>query len=206
VVRLTDYERVSFHSDASSMVTHMEIGPPTLIAPPNMMPMFFSGQPKGVEFTWTPMRNTVGYRLRISKNPFFSSTIFDKKVNGTDVQVSGLAEGAYYWEVQSVDAEGKESVESERNRFTLIPKGTEAVSMRLELDPFIQHGHVIEVRGRTESSARVMVNGREVALIATDGSFHYFTPPLPNGESVITITAQNASGGVNTQQKKVVIQ
>ena len=53
---------------------------------------------------------------------------------------------------------------------------------------------------------RVMVNGREVALIATDGSFHYFTPPLPNGESVITITAQNASGGVNTQQKKVVIQ
>jgi hypothetical protein len=51
-----------------------------------------------------------------------------------------------------------------------------------------------------------MVNGREVPLIGTDGKFHYFMPPLPAGESVITITAQNAKGGVNTLQKKVVIQ
>ena len=60
--------------------------------------------------------------------------------------------------------------------------------------------------GQTEADARVMVNGREVPLIASDGTFHYFTPPLPNGESVITVTAQNARGGVNTQQKTVVIQ
>jgi hypothetical protein len=51
-----------------------------------------------------------------------------------------------------------------------------------------------------------MVNGREVPMMSNDGTFHYFTPPLPIGESVITITAQNARGGVNTQQKKVVIQ
>jgi hypothetical protein len=51
-----------------------------------------------------------------------------------------------------------------------------------------------------------MVNGREVPLIGTDGTFHYFTPPLPAGESMITVTAQNSQGGVNTQQKKVVIQ
>jgi hypothetical protein len=29
---------------------------------------------------------------------------------------------------------------------------------------------------------------------------------LPRGESVITVTAQNARGGVNTLQKRVVIQ
>jgi hypothetical protein len=50
------------------------------------------------------------------------------------------------------------------------------------------------------------VNGREVPVISTDGSFHYFTPALPLGESTITITAQNAKGGVNTLQKKIVIQ
>ena len=43
-------------------------------------------------------------------------------------------------------------------------------------------------------------------MVTTDGSFHYFTPPLPAGESMITVTAQNAQGGVNTQQQKVVIQ
>ena len=43
--------------------------------------------------------------------------------------------------------------------------------MNLELDSFVQHGHVIEVIGKTEVGARVMVNGREVPLVGTDGSF-----------------------------------
>ena len=70
----------------------------------------------------------------------------------------------------------------------------------------MQHGHVIELTGKTEVGARVMVNGREVPMIGPDGSFHYFMPPLPPGESLVTITAQNAKGGVNTVQKKIVIQ
>ncbi len=120
--------------------------------------------------------------------------------------VTGLGEGAYYWAVQSFDRAGKESLESEKNRFTIIPKGKSTAAMNLQLDPLVQHGHVIELIGRTEVGARVMVNGREVPLIAQDGTFHYFTPPLPEGESVITVTAQNSKGGVNTLQRKVVIQ
>src|SRR5437588_325499 len=89
---------------------------------------------------------------------------------------------------------------------TKMPKGKDTVAMSLELSPFVQHGHVIEVTGKTEIGARVMVNGREVPFIGSDGSFHYFTPPLPLGESLITVTTQNARGGVNTQQKTVVIQ
>jgi len=205
VLRLADYEKVTFRNDSPKMAKVKEIGPPTLIAPPNMMPMFASGS-KAVDFSWSPSANSTGYRLRISKNPYFSSTVYDRRVQGTEVQVTDLAEGAYYWVVQSIDALGRMSVDSEKNRFTIIPKGKEAVSMRLELDSFIQHGHVIEVAGKTEPNARVMVNGREVPLITGDGSFHYFTPPLQNGENMITVTAQNPRGGVNTQQKKVIIQ
>jgi hypothetical protein len=206
VVRLADWEKVSFQADSPRMAKLKEIGSPTPISPANMMPIFMSASAKPVEFSWTPMKNASGYRLRISRNPYFSSTVVDRKVDTADVIVSGLGEGAYYWLVQSFDNEGKESLESERNRFTLIPKGKATAAMNLELDPFVQHGHVIEVIGKTEVGARVMVNGREVALIGNDGSFHYFTPPLPDGESVLTITAQNSRGGVNTQQKKVVVQ
>ena len=206
VVRLSDWEKVSFQAESPRMARLKEIGPPTPISPANMMPIFISNENKGIEFSWTPMANAVGYRLRVSRNPFFSSTLIDRKVPTADVAVTGLGEGAYYWMVQSFDADGKESLESEKNRFTIIPKGKTAVAINLELDPFVQHGHVIEVQGKTESGARVMVNGREVPMIAPDGTFHYFTPPLPAGESVITITAQNSQGGVNTQQKKVVIQ
>ncbi|MGH9581287.1 MAG: hypothetical protein ACRD2R_09840 [Terriglobales bacterium] len=206
IVRLTDYEKVSFQSDSAQMTKVKEIGPPTLITPANMMPMFVSGSSKPMVFSWTPVDNVRSFHLRISRNPYFSSTVLDKKIQGSEFSATGLQEGAYYWVVQSIDARGRESVESERNRFTIIAKGPNEVTLALEIEPFIQHGRVIEVRGKTEPSARVMVNGQEVPLISTEGKFHYFTPPLPNGENAITVTAQNAQGGVNTQTKKVVIQ
>ncbi|HEY1264034.1 MAG TPA: hypothetical protein VGF06_10960 [Terriglobales bacterium] len=205
-VSLAEWEKVSYQSGSPRMEKEKEIGPPTPISPANMMPVFKAETAKPVEFSWTPMKNAVGYKLRISLNPYFSSNVVDRRVDTADVLVSGLGEGAYYWMVQSVDANGKESIESERNRFTVIAKNKSTEAIGLDLDPFIQHGHVIELVGKTEVGARVMVNGREVPVVSGDGSFHYFTPPLPSGESLITITAQNAKGGVNTVQKKVMIQ
>jgi hypothetical protein len=208
VVRLSNWEKVSFQSQSKTMDKGKEVGPPTPIAPGNMMPIFIveGEKSKDVEFNWSPMANAAGYRLRISHNPYFSSLLLDRKVESPNVVVTGLGQGAYYWDIQSYDAAGKESVESEKNRFTIIPRSAEKVELSLDLDPFIQHGHVIEVQGKTETGARVMVNGKEVPIVADDGSFHYFTPPLPNGENMITVTAQNSKGGVNTRQEKVVIQ
>jgi hypothetical protein len=206
-VQLANWEKVSFQGAETHMEKAKDAGPPTPISPANMAPIFTSGEAtKDVEFSWTAMANAVGYRLRISRNPYFSSTLVDKKVNTADVTVTSLGEGAYYWVVQSYEASGKESVESEKNRFTIIPKGKQTEAIDLELDPFIQHGHVIEVTGKTQMGARVMVNGREVPMVSNDGTFHYFTPPLTTGEAVITVTAQTAQGGVNTQQKKIIIQ
>lgn len=207
-VHLSNWEKVSFQAAAKTMERATEIGPPTPITPGNMMPVFINAgeKAKEVEFAWTPMSNAAGYRLRISHNPYFSSLLMDRKVETASVVVTGLPVGAYYWSIQSYDGAGKESVESEKNRFTIVAKAKEKTELSLELDPFIQHGHVIEVTGKTEEGARVMVNGREVPIVSDDGSFHYFTPPLPNGENVITVTAQNLKGGVNTRQEKVVIQ
>jgi hypothetical protein len=206
-VKLANWEKVTFQGQQSRLEKAKEIGPPTPIGPANMAPLFSAGETtKDVQFSWTPMANAVGYRLRISRNPYFSSTLVDKKVNTAAVTVTSLGEGAYYWMVQSYDSAGKESVESEKNRFTIISKGKETEAILLDLDPFVQHGHVIEVTGKTQTGARVMVNGSEVPMINTDGGFHYFTPPLPTGEAVITVTAQTAQGGVNTQQKKILIQ
>ena len=206
-VQLANWEKVSFQAAETHMEKEKGTGPPTPISPANMAPIFTSGETtKDVEFSWTPMANATGYRLRISRNPYFSSTLVDRKVNTADVTVTSLGEGAYYWAVQSYDATGKVSMESEKNRFTIIPKGKQSEAIELDLDPFIQHGHIIEVTGKTQVGARVMVNGREVPMFSTDGTFHYFTPPLTPGEAVITVTAQTAQGGVNTQQKKIIIQ
>jgi hypothetical protein len=208
VAHLLPWEKVSFQSESKTMERVTEIGPPVPITPGNMMPVFINAGEKWkeVEFAWTPMANAAGYRLRISHNPYFSSLLVDKKVGAPGAVVTGLPVGAYYWSIQSYDAAGKESVESEKNRFTIMVKAKEKIELSLEIDPLIQLGHVIEVTGRTEAGARVMVNGREVPIVGDDGSFHYFTPFLPNGENLVTITAQNSKGGVNTHQEKVVIQ
>ena len=207
-VRLASWEKVSFQDSSKRMERATEIGPPTPISPGNMMPVFTnpSEKTKEVEFTWTPMSNAAGYRLRISHNPYFSSMLLDRKVETASVVVTGLPIGAYYWSIQSYDGAGKESVESEKNRFTIIAKTKEKIDISLDIEPFVQHGHVIEVIGKTEGGARVMVNGMEVPFVGDDGSFRYFTPSLPLGENTITVTAQNSKGGVNTRQAKVVIQ
>jgi glucodextranase-like protein/FecR-like protein len=207
VVKLGEYESVSFKAESKTMTKLKELAPPTLISPANVAPIFVNLQSGGVvDFSWSPVPDALLYHMRISRNPYFSSTVFDKKVPVPQMKVPGLAEGAYYWTVQSLDAGGVESVESEKNRFTVIAKGADTAEIALELSPFVQHGHVIEVKGKTERSARVMVNGAEVPGVREDGSFFFFTPPLPNGENIITVTAQNAKGGVKTKQQKIVIQ
>jgi len=205
VVKLGSYERISFKAEDPKMTRVKEVGPPTLITPANMLPVFAAKDTSQLDFTWTPMQNTRAYHLRISKNPYFTQLVQDKTLAVPQFKMSGLAEGPYYWTVQSVDAQGRESVESEHNKFTIIAQAGNA-GLALELDPLVQHGHVIEVRGKTDPSARVMVNGEEVPVVGGDGSFRYYTPPLPQGESVITVTAQNTKGGVSTQTKKVVVQ
>jgi len=204
IVRLTDYERVSFKADSPQMTKTKELAPPTLTAPANMMPIFMTNR-DSVVFNWTKVPNSNGYRLRVSRNPYFSSTVYDRRSTSTQVTVTGLQEGAYYWLVQSLDANGNESAESEKNRFTVIAKGTQNEEIPLELS-FVQHGRVIELRGKTEAKARVMVNGQEVPFMRPDGSFQFFTPPLPDGENVITVTAQNSTGGVKTTRKKILVQ
>jgi hypothetical protein len=204
-IKAANYERVSF-AETSKLVKTKEIGPPVLIEPPNMQPIFVGNKGKPVDFSWSPVEGVQHYRLKISKNQYFSSLVLNQLVDSPQIQLNGLQEGVYYWVVQSIGQGSKESVDSDKNRFTVISKGEDRVNIALELEPFIQHGHLIEIRGRTEPGARVMVNGQEVAAISPDGSFHHFTSALPTGLNLITITAQNSKGGVHTIPQQVVIQ
>lgn len=204
IVSLSSFDKVSFKADSPKMTKDREVGPPTLIDPSNMLPIFATGTAQ-VKFSWTPVDNVKQYHIRVAKNPYFTQMVLDRRVTQPELTVAGFPEGNYYWSVQSIDDRGRESIESERNKFNVVPKNTDG-NLALELEPFVQHGRIIEVRGKTDASARVMVNGGEVPFVGADGRFRYLTPPLPNGENVITVTAQNSRGGVNTQTKKVVIQ
>jgi hypothetical protein len=203
-IPLESYTKASFTSNSKGLVKSKELQPPTLISPAPLQNVFLDQATKGVTFSWSPVDNVKEYHIKINRNPSFSGPGVDDKKAATQVLVTNLQEGIpYYWQVRSIGQDGKESIESEIYRFTIVPKGTG--SLALDVGDFVQMGHVIEVKGHTELNARVMVNGQE-AVVASDGAFRHFTNPLPTGENVITITAQDAKGGVNTVTRPITIQ
>jgi hypothetical protein len=201
---LESYTKATFTSNAKEMTKTKELQPPTLISPPPMQNVYLDQNNKGVNFSWAPVDNVREYHIKITRNAsFIGGMVVDDKKAATQVLVTNLQEGTYYWQVRSIGPDGKESIESEPYRFTVVPRGTGTLA--LELGDFVQLGHVIEVKGHTEPNARVMVNGQE-AVVAGDGAFHHFTNPLPTGENRITVTAQNAKGDTNTVTRPVTIQ
>src|ERR1035438_1256426 len=77
VVRLASWEKVSFETGSKSMERATEIGPPTPISPGNMMPVFINSgdKSKEVEFSWSPLTNAAGYRLRIARSEEHTSEL-----------------------------------------------------------------------------------------------------------------------------------
>ena len=207
-VTMGDYEKVTFKADSKEMVKSKEIRPPFLIAPRDKDTYQTDPKSKDVVLAWGPVEGVHAYHVKVSTSRYFNPPLQVDQDNwpNLEMKVKGLEPNKmYYWEVLSVGEGGKESTPSEINGFNLVVKGNASASIPLELESFSQHGHVIEVKGRTEPGARVMVNGQE-AIINSDGTFRHFTNPLPTGDNMITVTAQNQKGGWATKSEKVTIQ
>jgi len=204
-VALGSYEQVAFEADGR-MRRQRVMGPPLLLVPPNQAPVVAMDPGKSeVTFSWTPVPTARRYRLRISSSPIFNNVVWDRRVESTTVKVTGLAEGTYYWAVSSLDTANAESQTSDASKFTLLRELTNEIL--LEVDTVTQHGKSVEITGRAEPGARVMVNNEPVFSVAADGRFKHFTQPFSStGPNQITVTAQNAKGQIATRRKSVYIQ
>src|SRR5260370_4381860 len=192
-----------YEREGEKRVKTKYIGPPVLINPSTQQMSLNPGE-KGVTFSWSQVDNVRGYHISVSRNQFFRPPmVLDRTTTGEQMVVS-MAEGTYYWRVRSVGEGGKESAESSA-KFTLLPKAGSSSNIALEVSEFVQHGHSIEVSGRTEPGARVMVNGDE-AILKPDASFFPFTNQRPTDKSGITVPAFNTRGGFNPVSKAVTIQ
>ncbi len=206
-VQLGQYEQVTFAAQQPGLVRNKVIAPPSLLTPPNMeLKLVHDPKSTPLDFSWTEVPQAVTYHLQVSPSVMLSNFVVDKKVSGqTSLTVSGLDEGTYYWMVSAIDAKGMESQPSQANRLNLVQEvaGSEAY---LEVSQTIQHGHVVEVQGKTEPGSTVIINNEQVFSIAPDGTFRGFTSPLPSGSNQVAITAQDRKGNTKTIKKTVVIE
>ncbi|MFZ0820784.1 MAG: FecR domain-containing protein [Candidatus Acidiferrales bacterium] len=203
IVPLDKWQRATITSGGTITKTNV-LGPPDLVAPLNLTP-FIEPDPKlaSLHFEWKKSEEATEYVLHISSNSTFNKPT-ERRVSGTSADMTGLDAGDYFWNVTAIGANKQESEPSDTYKFTLVAQG-KGQEMLLTLEQPVLHGNVVEIIGRTEPSAALIINGQHVADISPDGRFRFFTEQMTKGSHTIVVTGQNRRGGTNTQSVTIVI-
>jgi hypothetical protein len=203
-VEVAQWERVTFPTDGA-ITKDQVLAPPALISPLNLQPIIVENPKKDpIHFEWKAVATAKAYLLQISKSTLFSKVLYEKRTADTSLDITGLDPGDYFWKVRAVDAKDATSDLSDPYKFTLVAQGKEQ-DMLLEVDSTELHGSMVEVSGRTEAGATLIINGEKVADVRGDGTFHYFTSPMSKGSHTIVITGQNRRGGTAIKRVSIVI-
>jgi hypothetical protein len=203
-VELGQFQKVNIPS-SGPMTKSDVLAPPDLSQPLNLAPIIVE-VPKAatIHFEWKPVKDAVSYTLRISTTAMFTKLVKRGTVSGPSAEVNGLDAGDYFWNVIATDAGKKTSDVSETFKFTIVAQGR-AQEMVLEITGTQVHGRIVEIFGKTEPGAALIINGQPVPSIGADGNFRYFTEPLEPGEHTIVIVGQNRRGGTDKQQVTIVV-
>jgi hypothetical protein len=204
-VEIGKWERVTVPPAGGTVTKTNVLAPPDLAEPLNLQPLIVP-DPKHapVHFEWKPVPEAISYEIRVSTTSMFSRIVEDRKLAGTSVDISGLDPGDYFWDVMATDALKHVSAASDTFKFTLATQG-KGQEMVLEIGDTELHGNVVEISGRTEPGAALIINGESVADIHPDGTFKYFTQSLGRGSHTIAVTGQNRRGGTVIKHMEIVV-
>jgi hypothetical protein len=204
-VEIGRWERVTVPPSGGTLTKTNVLAPPDLTAPLNLQPLIVP-DPKHtpVHFEWKPVPGAVSYEVRVSTTSMFSRIMADRKLAGTSTEIAGFDPGDYFWDVMATDAQKHVSAASDTFKFTLATQG-KGQEMMLEIVGTELHGNVVEITGRTEPGAALIINGESVADIHSDGTFKYFTQGLTRGSNTIAITGQNRRGGTAIKRVEIMI-
>jgi FecR protein len=204
-VEIGKWERVTVPPAGGPVVKTSVLAPPDLAEPLNLQPLIVPDPKQApVHFEWKPVPEAISYEIRVSTTSMFSRIVEDRKLAGTSVDISGLEPGDYFWDVIATDALKHVSAASDTFKFTLATQG-KGQEMMLEIGATELHGNVVEISGRTETGAALIINGESVADINPDGTFKHFTQSLGRGSHTITITGQNRRGGTAIKRVEIVV-
>jgi hypothetical protein len=182
------------------------LAPPELLEPLNLAPII-AENPKTalIHFEWKPVQDAASYSLRISATSMFTKIVKEVTVlKSTSADLAGLDAGDYFWNVIATSGKKQSSDVSENYKFTLVAQG-KTQDMLLEIQNTQLVGRAVEITGRTEPGAALIINGQHVPNIAPDGTFRHFTEPLLPGEHTIVVIGQNRRGGTAKQQVSIVV-
>jgi len=167
-VEVTQYQKVNIPQGGPISKSDV-LAPPELLEPINLTPIIAENtRTTAVHFEWKPVRDATSYSLRISTTSMFTKIVKEApKVSGTNVDVTCLDPGDYFWNVTATSTKKESSDVSETYKFTLVVQG-KAQEMLLEIQDTHLVGRAVEITGRTEPGAALIINGQPVPNIAKD--------------------------------------
>jgi hypothetical protein len=150
-----------------------------------------------IPIAWTKVPNALGYRFQIAKSRFFMPESILVDVPNRTKSEAAIAvndEGSFFWRVASIGPRDVASEWSPYRRFrvsTEVDETTKPPALTL-LTARVIGGDLVEVSGRTDPGAHVLVNG-ERAEPARDGAFQKIVT-LRGGGAAIAVKATNGAG------------
>lgn len=207
-VRVASGEKVSSTPEGSISPVKKLAQPPALLSPADGQ-LFQLIPDLKVEFLWGAQEGAGGYVLQVSRSRLFATQEINSRRTKTGASARVTSEGAFYWRVASVSAEGEIGPFSAFRRFRVsggAKTSTDRTPPILTMKaPFPLGGQYYTIAGTTEPGATVWINDEEVD-VETNGTFQKLVSFGKIGRNVIVIKAIDPAGNQQVQSQTVMVE
>ncbi len=165
------------------------LGVPTLTTPADLV----TDVALSPTFTWQSVATATGYKVQVSTDNTFATTIKDETVTGTTTSATGLTGSTmYYWRVKALRG-AEEGTWSAANSFT-----TMTVATGYSLTGTVKYAKTTPVAMNNMTIVLKNSSNAVVGTAVTDATGNYAFANLPNGAYTMTITTLKVPGGHTT--------
>ena len=207
-VRIAAGERVSATPQGALSPVKKLSPSPTLLSPGDNQILQLSPDLQ-VEMLWEAQPGATGYLLQVSRSRLFSTQEINSRRSKTSAKAKISSEGAFFWRVASISADGEVGPFSPFRRFRVIGGGrstNDKEPPKLQLKaPFSLGSQFFTISGNTEPGASVFINEEE-ADVDSNGAFTKIISLPRVGRNDVIVKAIDAAGNQTVQSQTVQVQ
>jgi hypothetical protein len=208
-VRLAAGEKVNSTPQGALSAIKKLVMAPALLSPGDNQVFPLTAELK-VDLMWDAREGASGYMLQVSRSRLFSTQEINTRRGKNHAVARVTKEGAFYWRVAAIGADGEVGPFSTFRRFRVTGGGsktpTERTPPKLTMNlPFHVGGQYYTIAGTTEPGATVFINDEEVD-VESNGTFQKLIGLEKIGPNSIVIKAVDAAGNQTVQSQTVIVE
>ena len=210
-VKIASGQKVSATPAGQLSPVRKTVMPPALLLPADNQVFQISDQK--VQFKWDASPGAVNYVLEVSRSRLFTSLEINSRRVKSEATAKVSAEGAFYWRVAAVGADGDVGPFSQFRRFRVSGGGrgnnantADTTPPVLTLKrPYPIGGPFYMIEGTTEPGATVFINDEEVD-VESNGHFKKLVSFNKVGRNAVIVKAVDPAGNATVQSETVFVE